>query len=564
MRSLLLASLVLLLSPPTSARSGWAVSVDAAWPAGAGPTGEAVTGHLTADLLLDVVVEVGGELRLLTGPAVYDLSIDLGPDATAMAIARRTAPTELAGLVVANGTGVHFLWLPLGASTFSQATIASGPDWEGGVALAAADLDGDERDDLTFLAADRVTVRTLMAQGNGAFVEGIGSTLVTPASRLMRVEWDGDADVELAANADLGLDVYDANGAHLAELRAFHPGGPWARLPQPSGRDEIAFVTSTADETDQFLTVLSPAGYEAPILLGGLDVVSAAAGDRDGDGDHELVVGIRSSQRLVVLENRSVDGGGSTFDLVHLESIDLTDQPDDPQPGFAATPVVADLDTDGSLDLLVPVDVNGTLVRADGSTEFEPRPIVASAFLLDVGGNVPGVPGEEGEPSTLFLDVEAPESLGAAIVAGATHLETVVWRQPSIDDFAPPAAHHFERVPLPESWPHAVGIPLLESEAPAPPVYFTEHRLVGLTESGAKRISFPASFVSFSTDPDAMIAFEEISPGVEIPTTTTSTQWDPNHGTPKKGSATVPREEVPIFDEDGNEVPRPEGDGEGD
>jgi hypothetical protein len=98
-------------------------------------------------------------------------------------------------------------------------------------------------------------------------------------------------------------------------------------------------------------------------------------GDLDGDGDLDLVVG-RSSGYLTFFRN---DGSPSAprFTLVtgELEAI---------RPGRRSAPHLGDLDGDGDLDLLVGSDDGGVVLYRNDGTRSEPRFTRDSTFALDV------------------------------------------------------------------------------------------------------------------------------------------------------------------------------------
>ena len=97
-------------------------------------------------------------------------------------------------------------------------------------------------------------------------------------------------------------------------------------------------------------------------------------GDLDGDGDLDLIVG-ESSGWLNYYRN---DGGPSrpAFALVsdEFEGIHL---------GRRSAPLLADLDQDGDLDLLVGSESNGLALFRNGGTRTAPRLAPDSAFSVE-------------------------------------------------------------------------------------------------------------------------------------------------------------------------------------
>ena len=100
-----------------------------------------------------------------------------------------------------------------------------------------------------------------------------------------------------------------------------------------------------------------------------------ALGDLDGDGDLDLVVG-RASGYLTYFRN---DGSRAVpaFALV-------SDEWDRIRPGRRSAPHLYDLDRDGDLDLLVGTDDKGLVLYRNDGTRAAPRFVADSSFRLDV------------------------------------------------------------------------------------------------------------------------------------------------------------------------------------
>ncbi len=100
-----------------------------------------------------------------------------------------------------------------------------------------------------------------------------------------------------------------------------------------------------------------------------------ALGDLDGDGDLDLLVG-RASGYLTQFRN---DGTRTAPKFV------LTaDEWEEIRPGRRSAPHLYDLDQDGDLDLLVGTDDKGVALYRNSGTRTAPRFVVDSTFRLDV------------------------------------------------------------------------------------------------------------------------------------------------------------------------------------
>jgi hypothetical protein len=100
-----------------------------------------------------------------------------------------------------------------------------------------------------------------------------------------------------------------------------------------------------------------------------------ALGDLDGDGDLDLLAG-RSSGYLTYFRN---DGSRAEPRFVLI-----ADEWEGIRPGRRSAPNLYDLDADGDLDLLVGTDDHGVVLYRNGGTPTAPRLLADSTFRLDV------------------------------------------------------------------------------------------------------------------------------------------------------------------------------------
>jgi len=240
-------------------------------------------------------------------------------------------------------------------------------------AVATGDLDGDGDLDLVFgnAASDSIYFNA----GGGAFVRGsaIPDDFLAGNTRSVAI-----ADL----NGDGHLDVAFARfGASQATRVHFNSG------------DGAPQIFTSGDFVD-----LGPASLNGDSL---------ATGDVDNDGDLDVALGIRGGYVQLFLN----DGYGNFADPVAVTDSGL------PSFGFHARSVaLADLDRNGSLDLVAALELGGTRVyRNDGFGDFTAFPTQAAG-----GGAV--------------NKLTAPDSIAIGDVDGDGQLDIVVGNDGSNSD----------------------------------------------------------------------------------------------------------------------------------
>jgi hypothetical protein len=339
------------------APSGLVRVQSAPWPIAlpATPRGVAA-GDFDADGHLDVVVAMGGQVRLYKGDGTGGLA----------ASSTQSAGTNLSGVVVAdfNGDGKPdaaatdegankvYVFLGDGAGGLGAGlatTVGTGPR-----ALAAADVNGDGLTDLAVaVAGGSANVWVLKGLGDGTFSSFGTLTVGTDPWGIVASDLDADGKVDLAT-ADHGssrVSVLKGGGdgtfgAATPYTVGMFPTGLALVDVAGSARPDIAVSTaSVGGSPAAYLLVDNGVGLSGylgatahPVRTSPQTVVPL---DVDADGRPDLVLPCRNSGAVVVLVARPP--GPPIFSAAPNVAVG-------PQPVKA---VVADFDRDGDLDLAV-------------------------------------------------------------------------------------------------------------------------------------------------------------------------------------------------------------------
>ena len=334
-----------------------------------GPLSEAqfgrplAVGEFTGTPGLDAVVLDAGEPVLLIRPEVFRTALRTGVTAHGFARLPATSGQDRDSIVTIGDDGVRTVRLAAesGFVVVSHPALAS---WAGGRHVVVGRFGSEGTGDIAALGPTGTTsVHVARSDGQEGFLAVEPFHAMAPTHELVVVDFDGDHVDELAVSTDLGVELYDRHGQfissspwtgsplHLTRLPAPYVDDVNAQLP-----DRMAAI-ATLGSGNQWLSVFDIAGTEGPYLLGSLGAISSAAGDLDGDGDLEMVLGVNQSKSVKVLWGR-VDEEGVTFNPTdHLTSWAYGDGTR--QAGWFDGGVgVGDFDHDGDGDVIAPVQGN--------------------------------------------------------------------------------------------------------------------------------------------------------------------------------------------------------------
>ncbi len=452
------------------------------------------TGDFNGDWIADAFVVIDGIAYFVPCPDVFSSLFPIDDlDAVDVATLPAAGWNGIDAVLVVGADGLHVVQRGSTTSAMSATLLASG--WTTVVQLCVADVDGDANVDVLGLDGDGTTLRRLEANGSG-WDSSTSSFTQLGASAVIEIDvldWNGDADLEVAAVLNDGFAVYDLSMTRQAIYQgAAVVAGVTAQPVRHAsgGKDRLAIVYWTPSDT-QWLKEISSNHESAGLGLGILGVVSRGTAAADllpsmttPRGD-DLVLSHTFSPWQPVLFNISTttatsepfsDSVGAAMEVQSWNS---------PSSANAATPGIADLDNDGDPDVLMAwADAPATMyVVRSVDTDEESRKIYVGSeeSLLSAHPTIPG-------RNLLTITLAEP-----AVHHGDEHyVELVVWHR-GVDLQGEPLAGVD---PTPQSYYYDVSggwedgrleatIDVYEDVFPTRAQYFILARHVNVDESGA-------------------------------------------------------------------------------
>ena len=374
----------------------------------------------------------------------------------------------------------NFLWKELGDEGL----------WRDATLVGAANLDGEQGEDIFGLDAEGNRLLILLADGN-EYAEEVIIDLPHPAFEALAVELDGVAPSEIAVLGTAGLTILGIDGTVWASY-GDQSGGVAAVVGNDSQpTDRIVWIARDADNTTDVLCVVSRDGIVRDGLsLGNRGIVSAVAADLDDDGDDDLVLNQRAAYELILLKNEAgvlnLEEGTTQVLRFGPEGLALQNR---------TAPAIADLDNDGDADLLIPTQSDETIrmLLSSRVTEADQRPMLDGPVYFDY---VPA--SDDDEVDTGFLRMQLYD--GGQVPVDATHVEIVLFEKASLETPTaerPIEGHHL-LLPVNEGPYYDSGS--MQLDTPEPSIYFFLVRYVVINDHDRSLFEYPAATHAFTVE----------------------------------------------------------------
>jgi hypothetical protein len=451
---------------------------------------QSVSGDFDGDGLDDVIMRHGTKLHMLFAPGHWRVQIELPGDANDLAVLPATEG-DPASLVTVGSQGLLKLVWDDASPSYWNSTLLVGGAWIGAKHMAV-DASAPHAP-VVYGAKPGMRMRFDVEESQSDSVDVPGEQ----ALDIQMVRFTGaSSSLELAVMKANRLDVYHAwndlqwtytTGDSTAVSHAFAPV-------KHSSLDQLLWFIRGPSGTSEYLVSLE---YDAPSepavswvqrnFSGLPEIVGCTSGDGDGDGDIDLLYSHKEEKTLVMLPNLGMDP-----DILFKQiPAGAFDHPASYVPGGGsasapfnqAQPALTDIDNDGDLDIVFPVQEPGAIFVKKSSV-IDRRDSAAKIQLqFESGGTV-----TQGGVSFRFT---------APGLTGSERLEVLVWGQAKESGtWVTTDANYARQAPVSalESgghWTFDVEVPVEE------PLGVTLLMVRVVSAGGAAEPRFPARFYAF-------------------------------------------------------------------
>jgi hypothetical protein len=393
--------------------------------------GRTAAGRLTGDGRPDLVLLAGGDVLIVSAPAIYNVSSHLDPGGTHTFsdVGVLATPGALVDrLFTLSDQGLTEWVFSIATATFVPTVLDSGP--ASATSLCIADFSGDGADDLACVDASGAGLVLFVANGAGGFEPATTSPIGQPVLELAAVKWAGPTP-RIALATDTGriqirdtsttIATFDTGDGHVA-FTAFATENQFT--------EQLAWVTADKSTGEQWLRVVEPQTGVTPILYLGLAGVAPGALERgyvDPDANEDVTMTFATIPNVVTLYNQAASPAfdsqsGITFPYAEY-GYDTSIQ--------EAEPRLFDLDNDGDADYALPrQELSDVRLTRNGYTTPE------TFGLIDYSIDVPSAPQSPGwgpNDGALYVRVSTPLVPSPL----ATHYEFEAWHLTSSDEVEP-------------------------------------------------------------------------------------------------------------------------------
>lgn len=417
--------------------------------------GEALAiGDFDGDGERDAVVLDGQHPALMLRPEVFGTAIHAAIDSSDFALLPDSTD-DRDSIVSVGPSGLSRIRFDSTTGAFVATSIPISA-FVGATRITVGQFDGIGGFDVAAVTSSGTIVTALSA--GSTFIAGPAFSGAGIAKGVDALDTDGDGTDELSLLLSTGLALHEPTGSLIYGYSWVVPSMIATVISSPlaaGGTHESLVVLATLNSGTQLLRTFSFYGNSALTNLGSLGAVSMAAGDRDGDGDSDLVLSIRTAAGFAALENTAATYGIPTFTL---PSSIVTFENPARNPSLNSSGIgLADFDHDGDLDTLALAQGNQHLggqifsnfqvVRNQSIAHESLKPTVSGAsyhfpaepFVESNGEPNPApngtphhIPSEDlvGEAS-FHLELTTPTQL-LSVPGGTTKFQFSVWRNTSL------------------------------------------------------------------------------------------------------------------------------------
>lgn len=459
-RSLLLAPLLLLptlASAQQTSNSGWTIEepppddilFDTAGSAAiSAPFRDLYIARLTDVGDLDALVLGAQHLHVVSSLARFGVPVRVVDNATC-ATTLSTAGFMTYGLpdMIVAATGISFerrIYHPGSGLIGAFPALYLVPGLSDAIAMAPANLDGMDVEDLLTLGADGRTVQgwTFDKYGDPSLAFTFSATADVLGLAAVRAGAPGTGD-DIALATTAGLQVHDHTGTVLASIDEANVSGAELAVlrSETAAPDSVVYARQFNGTGDWSLALLT--GTQATQLgalrvqldssmpLTSVEVTGLDVGDADSDGDLDLLVAQSTYQSALVFDNGQTTGA-PVFDLTTgaQRVFNLSETPAVPVAGTWPM-AFADVDSDGRADAVAAhLGIHG--LKVSEAYEANPTPgnigfsVPAPIFEAIAREEFAVSSGEVDDPLRLFFEI--PTSVDASTYG---YLQIQAWDRPA-------------------------------------------------------------------------------------------------------------------------------------